>query len=123
MSTHVDYPYQFDGRGRTAATDDADRIRDLIEQVLFTLPGERVNRPDFGSGVLQLLFAPLSDELAATTQFLVQGALQQWLGTLVVVEQVHVSRDDGALRVRVQYVVRLTGERRTETFARAEGGT
>jgi len=123
MSTHVDYPYQFDGRGRTAATDDAGRIRDLIEQVLFTLPGERVNRPDFGSGVLQLLFAPLSDELAATTQFLVQGALQQWLGTLVVVEQVHVSRDDGALRVRVQYVVRLTGERRTETFARAEGGT
>ena len=48
--------------------------------MLFTAPGERVNRPDFGSGLLQLVFAPNSDELAGATQFLVQGALQQWLG-------------------------------------------
>ena len=65
-----------------------DHIRDLIEQVLFTAPGERVNRPNFGSGLLQLVFAPNSDELAAATQFLVQGALQQWLGDLIQVEGV-----------------------------------
>ena len=68
------YPYQFDDRGRTAEADDPAYIRELIEQVLFTAPGERVMRPDFGSGLMQLLFAPNSAELAATTQFLVQGA-------------------------------------------------
>ena len=84
-------PYHFDGRGRTATTTDDDHVRDMIEQVLFTIPGERVNRPDFGSGLLQLTFAPLSDELASATQFLVQGSLQQWLGDIIAVEQ--VSRD------------------------------
>ena len=72
---YLDYPYHFDGRGRTAATSNDAHMRDLIEQVLFTAPGERVNRPDFGSGLMQLVFAPNSDELAAATQFLVQGAL------------------------------------------------
>jgi hypothetical protein len=118
---NVDYPYRFDARGRTAAAGDADHVRDLIEQVLFTLPGERVNRPTFGSGVMQLMFAPLSDELAATAQFLVQGALEQWLGDVLAVEQVRVSRDDSALRVLVQYVIQRTGERRTDTFERAAG--
>lgn len=122
MSTHVDFPYRYDGRGRTATTDDAGRIRDLIEQVLFTQPGERVNRPEFGSGVMHLVFAPLSDELAATTQLLVQGALQQWLDTLIAVERVDVARDEGALRVTVQYVARRDGERRVEEFVRTEGG-
>ena len=80
---NLDYPYQFDGRGRTAEADDQAYIRGLIEQVLFTAPGERVMRPDFGSGLMQLVFAPNSLELAAATQFLVQGALQQWLGNLI----------------------------------------
>ena len=75
---NIDFPYQFDHRGRTAATDYENHIRDMIEQVLFTSPGERVNRPTFGSGLLQLVFAPNSDELAGTTQFLVQSALQEW---------------------------------------------
>lgn len=118
---NVDYPYRFDARGRTAEAADADHVRDLIEQVLFTLPGERVNRPTFGSGVMQLMFAPLSDELAATAQFLVQGALEQWLGDVLSVEHVRVSRDDSALRVLVQYVIQRTGERRTDTFERAAG--
>src|SRR3981081_76517 len=99
----LDYPYHFDGRRRTAATDSDAHIRDLIEQVLFTAPGERVKRPDFGSGLMQLVFAPNSDELAAATQFLVQGALQQWLGDLIEVEAVEVTSEDSTLRVTVQY--------------------
>jgi len=118
---NLDYPYQFDGRGRTATTDDDGHIRDLIEQVLFTAPGERVNRPDFGSGVMQLIFAPNSSELAATTQFLVQGALQQWLGSLIEVESVEATREDATLRVTVQYRVRRTDERQTAAFTRAGG--
>src|SRR5437764_10030581 len=102
----IDYPLRTDGRGRTAQADGDEHIRDLIEQVLFTAPGERVNRPTFGSGLLQLVFAPNSDELATATQFLIQGALQQWLGDLIQVVAVDVENDDSTLRVTVQYVVR-----------------
>ena len=117
---NVDFPFHFDSRGRTAQTDDADHIRDLIYQVLFTSPGERVMRPTFGSGLLQLVFAPNSDVLAATTQMLVQGALQQWLGDLIVVEAVNVEAEDATLRVTVQYVIRRTAARETQTFV--QGG-
>jgi phage baseplate assembly protein W len=117
---HVDFPYRFDTRGRTAATDDADHIRDLIEQVLFTSPGERVMRPDFGSGLLQLVFAPNSEVLAATTQVLVQSALQRWLGEWILVESVQVAAVDSTLRVTVQYVIRRTGTRTVGTFV--QGG-
>lgn len=114
----LDYPYGFDTRGRTAGTTDNDHIRDMIEQVLFTAPGERVNRPTFGSGVLQLLFAPNSPELAATTQFLVQGALQQWLGDAIAIEDVSVESVDATLTVKVTYVIRTTQQRQTATFSR-----
>jgi uncharacterized protein len=114
----IDYPFHFDGRGRTAQTRSEDHIRDMIEQVLFTSPGERVNRPTFGSGVMQLLFAPNSDALASATQLTVQGALQQWMGDLILVESVDVENDDATLRVRVQYVVRRTQERQTAEFVR-----
>jgi phage baseplate assembly protein W len=101
----LDFPYRFDGMGRTAPTERGDHIRDLIEQVLFTSPGERVMRPEFGSGILALVFEPNSSTLAATTQMLVQGALQQHLSHLIAVQAVEVGADDGALRVEVRYVV------------------
>jgi phage baseplate assembly protein W len=115
---NLDYPLQFDGRGRTADTGDDAHIRDLIEQVLFTAPGERVNRPDFGSGLMQLVFAPNSGELAAATQFLVQGALQQWLGALIQVNSVEVESNDATLRVSVQYTVRRTQDQQLAEFVR-----
>ena len=104
----VGFPFRVDGRGRTADASRPAHLRDLIEQVLFTSPGERVNRPTFGSGLLQMTFAPNSAELATATQFLVQGALQQWLGDLIDVGRVEVEADDGTLRVTVQYVDRWT---------------
>jgi phage baseplate assembly protein W len=115
---NVDFPFHFDHRGRTATTGDDDHVRDMIEQLLFTNPGERVNRPDFGSGLLQMVFAPSSDELATATQFLVQGALQQWLGDLIQVETVQVESRDAALWVTVQYVIRRTEERQVAQFSR-----
>jgi uncharacterized protein len=110
---NVDYPFHFDARGRTAATDDDDHIRDMIEQLLFTNPGERVNRPDFGSGLLDLVFAPNSPELAAALQFSMQAAIQQWLGDLIQVDSLEVLSEDATLRIELQYVVRRTGEVRT----------
>jgi len=118
---NLDFPYRFDSRGRTADTSDEDHIRDLIEQVLFTAPGERVNRPDFGSGLQRLVFAPNSNELAAATQFLVQGSLQQWLGDLIEVNEVDVHNEDSTLRITVQYIIRRTQQQQTAQFTR--GGT
>lgn len=117
----VKFPYRFDARGRTAGADEADHIRDLIEQVLFTHSGERVMRPDFGSGLLQLVFAPNSEVLAATTQVLVQSSLQRWLGEWVLVESVQVEAVDSTLRVTVQYVIRRTGTRVVGTFVQGGG--
>ncbi|TVR51414.1 MAG: hypothetical protein EA425_06965 [Puniceicoccaceae bacterium] len=112
------FPLQIDRRGRTAVTDRNDHLRDLIEQVLFTAPGERINRPDFGCGLLELVFAPNSPELAATTQFLVRGALQQWLGELITIADVSVEHFESGLRIQVDYAVRATGETRSATFSR-----
>lgn len=114
----IGYPFHIDLRGRTAAADQEAHIRDLIEQVLFTSPGERPNRPDFGSGMMQLVFAPDNDELSTATQFLVQGALQQWLGELIQVETARVESEESTLRVTVGYVIRGSQERRVAQFAR-----
>lgn len=105
MNTTLDHPYHFDGRGRSAETGSADHIRDLIEQVLFTSPGERVMWPDFGAGLLRLVFEPNSVTMAATTQFLVQGALQTYLSDLIAVNAVGVEAIDSTLQVTVTYVV------------------
>jgi phage baseplate assembly protein W len=115
---HIDYPFHLTATGRTAETGFEDHIRDLIEQVLFTAPGERVNRPDFGCGVMQLVFAPNSDELATATQFLVQGSLQQWLGDLINVEAVEVRSEDSMLHIEVRYMIRRNEDRRIARFER-----
>ena len=114
----IDYPYHLDSRGRTAATDQDEHIRDLIEQVLFTAPGERVNRPTFGSGLLQIVFDPNSAELAAAIQFLVQGSLQQWLGDLIQVNALDVRSIDSTLEVSVVYTIRRDQTQRTAQFRR-----
>jgi phage baseplate assembly protein W len=117
--TQVDFPYHVDGRGRTAGTGAEDHLRDLVEQVLFTAPGERVMRPEFGSGLLGLVFEPGGPELAAATQHVVQGALQHELGHLISVESADVSQDEGALTVSVSYIVLRTQERVSASFARS----
>jgi phage baseplate assembly protein W len=112
------YPFKIDGKGRAGSAVSIDEhIRQLIEQVLFTALGERVNRPTFGSGINQLVFAPNSSELASATQFLVQGALQQWLKDLISVESVTARNEESTLAVVVQYVVKRSQERQTAQFA------
>ena len=118
---NIDFPFHFDARGRTASTGDDDHIRDMIEQLLFTNPGERVNRPDFGSGLLQMVFAPNSPEIAAALQFTVQASLQQWLGDVIQVQSLEVTSEDSTLRVELSYVVLRTAQQRAETFVL--GGT
>jgi uncharacterized protein len=115
---NIDFPFHFDNRGRTATTDDDDHIRDMIEEFLFTNPGERVNRPGFGSGLLQMVFAPNSPEIASALQFTIQAGLQRWLGDVIVVQKVEITSEDSTLNVMVEYVVRRTNQTQTAMFSR-----
>ncbi|MDE2396709.1 MAG: GPW/gp25 family protein [Burkholderiales bacterium] len=117
MTTPLDHPFHIDGRGRTAGTDDNDHVRDLIEQVLLTAPGERVMRPDFGSGVLALVFEPNSGQLAAATQMLAQASLQQYLSQLISVQAVEVQAADNLLVVDVRYILLADGSSNSATVS------
>ncbi|MDM0109293.1 GPW/gp25 family protein [Variovorax sp. J22R24] len=118
MDTDIGFPLRVDGRGRSALVSREAHLRDLIEQLLFTVPGERVNRPDFGCGLMQLVFAPNSPELAATVQALVHGALQQWLGHLVRIDEVSAESVDATLSVAVRYTVLETMQTGQAQFRR-----
>ena len=115
---NIDFPFHFDARGRTAATDEDDHVRDMLEQLLFTNPGERVNRPEFGTGLQQLVFAPNSPELAAALQFTLQAAIDRWLGDIVEIRALAVTAADARLTIDLTYAIRRTGETRQETFTR-----
>jgi uncharacterized protein len=103
---NIAFPWQFDRRGRTAFATDQDHLRDMIEQLMFTSPGERVNLPDFGCGLRQLVFAPNSPEMAAALQFTLQAALQRWLGDLILVQALQVTSVDAKLNINIQYALR-----------------
>ncbi len=120
---NIDFPFRFDQCGRTASTGNDDHVRDMIEELLFTSPGERVNRPDFGSGLLQMMFAPNSPELAATLQFTCQAALQRYLGDVIDLQSLQVTSQDSSLTVVVTYIVKLSRDTRTETFIRSAPAT
>ena len=115
---YLDFPFTLDERGRSAVTDADDHIRDMIHLVLFTAPGERVNRPEFGCGVKQLVFAPLSDALTAATEQLIHGALIRWLDPVISLEKVSTTANEATLEITISYVRRETGERREEVFRR-----
>lgn len=118
----LSFPFQADARGRAATVGFEQHVREMIEQVLFTAPGERPMRPEFGCGLRELLFQPASDALAAATQQMVQGALMRWLEDWVAVQRVTVTVDDASLIVTVVYAPRGTGETRAETFTLPAGG-
>ena len=110
-------PYGFDAVGRTAQAPDTGRhIADMIEQVLFTAPGERVNRPTFGAGTAQMVFEPNSDVLAAVQQQAIQAGLQQWLSDLIGVSSVTVTSDEATLQVTVAYTVVASQQQMTQQF-------
>lgn len=122
MAEYLDFPFDFDGSGRAARTDPDDHVRDMIYELLFTNPGERVNLPDFGCGLLQMVFRPNSEALAAATQLLVQGALQQWLGNVIAVQKLSVNNIEERLEIDLTYVRRDTGQQVQVQFVSPKGG-
>lgn len=115
--SYVDYPFNFDVRGRVATTKYDDHVRDMIYQVLFTSQGERVNRPDFGCGLMQMVFMPNSDILATATQFLVQGALQHWLSDVIQVQRLQVTAEDEKMVVDIAYIRLDNGQLQQDRFS------
>lgn len=114
----IAYPYRVDSSGRTATTGRNDHIRHMIEQVLFTAPGERVNRPDFGVNVRRFVFEGSNSESMAAMQFLVQGELQRWLGDIIDVEAVLVKSEESTLNITVRYTVRENQQPQVAEFVR-----
>ncbi|KOU60510.1 hypothetical protein ADK57_30185 [Streptomyces sp. MMG1533] len=112
----IAFPFHADRRGRTAHAIHAEHVHDLVEQLLFTSPGERVMRPDFGCGLLDLVFAPNSPELVSTLELSVQAALQRWLGDLIEVVALDIESAENAVRVHLSYAVRATGTVREDVF-------
>ena len=121
MSGTLDFPWAVDGTGRTATTGRDEHVRDLIEQVLLTSPGERVMRPEFGAGLLALVFAPGGPEAAAASQFLIQASLERELANVITVESVAVEARDAAIVATVAYVVSATGVHEVQTFRTPPG--
>ncbi len=114
----IDYPLHFDSRGRTAVTTTDEHISDMLEQLLFTNAGERVNRPDFGSGIQQLIFAPTSPELAAALQYTLKAAVQRWLSDIIELQALEVTSEESTLSISIQYLVRRTNEQQAIRLTR-----
>lgn len=117
-ATHIDFPFRVDATGRTATTDRATHARNLIEQVLFTAPGERVNRPNLGSGIEQAVFSPNSDLLAETTRVTAEAAIQQHLGHLIRLISLHLETNENTLTVEITYALRNEPQSRTAIIRR-----
>ncbi|HEV2962499.1 MAG TPA: GPW/gp25 family protein [Candidatus Angelobacter sp.] len=110
----LDYPYNVGSTGVPKLTVGDDHLRDLILQVLFTNPGERVNLPEFGVGIQQFIFAPNSDMLRASAQFLITANLQRWLGDRIDVNQVTVTSEPGeeeTVLIEIIYTLKATQQR------------
>jgi uncharacterized protein len=116
---YVDFPFQIDWNGRSATSDAAGHIRDLLEQILFTAPGERVNRPGFGSGIHHAVFRPNSEILAETVRVTAEAALQQWLSHLIELVSLNLEAEDNRLIVEVVFTLRNQTEPQSVKFERA----
>jgi phage baseplate assembly protein W len=108
--TDIRFPYGFDGRGRTATAPYLRHVLDMLEQLLLTHPGERVNRPDFGGGLAHQVFEPNAPERAVALELALSAAVDTWLGDIVDLRRLTVEARDSQLRVELDYVVRATGE-------------
>lgn len=106
------FPLNVDASGRTATASTQAHVRQMIEQVLLTTPGERVNRPRFGCELKRLVFLDAGDEILTAGEAMAQSALSEWLGRHISVEAVTLVRNSqGATKVKISYVVLQTSER------------
>jgi len=106
----IRFPFSVGARGKVLGSSRHDVIREQIEQVLFTRPGERVGRPEFGCGIELLVFAAADDVTAAAAQISVQKALHRAMRDLIIVDAVRTYVEDTELHIDVLFTQRETGE-------------
>jgi phage baseplate assembly protein W len=104
------FPFRIDpASGQATQSPYGRHVDEMIRQILLTTPGERADLPEFGCGLRQLLFAPNSEALQATTQLMIQQALSRWLAGQIQVVSVTVTDgpggDQSQLLVQIQYVL------------------
>jgi hypothetical protein len=112
------YPFDVDPAGQVVSPGDDLHVRELIEQVLFTAPGERVNRPSFGCGLNRIVFEPGTSEMLAANQSLIRAQLQDGLGDVIAVSDLRVSQRRSVLEIDIAYVVLATRRTGVATFRR-----
>jgi Bacteriophage baseplate protein W len=105
-TTAFGFPFRIDPQGRVASQSGNDNIRAKIMQILLTSPGERVMLPEFGCGLLSLVFDPNNQILAAVTEFTIRKALEAWAGNEIIVESVDASSNDETIEIEVTYFSR-----------------
>ena len=116
LQADIAFPLATGADGRVARVGTARHINDMIEQLIFTNPGERVNRPEFGGGMFQVIFAPNSVELQATVHFTLLAALQYYLGDLIEIAGLEIEIADEVFTLSLGYVILRTGERVAARF-------
>jgi len=122
MTTFIDSPFHIDSTGRTAThTEKHAYAKSLIEAVLFTAPGERVNRPQFGSGIYEMLFDANNEALETAADFMIRSSIQQFLSDVVTIDQLTVRQDEGTLEITLSYRLRGSDEQTETTFTREIG--
>lgn len=112
--TSIRYPIAINaGLGRLQEEPDfAVHVDQMIRQVLFTSPGDRINRPDFGCGVKRLVFAPNSEVSASLAQVAIFESLKRWLEPVITVNDVKVKAANEVLEIRIVYLLKARQERR-----------
>lgn len=110
---NIQYPFTIDDyRGTFAeAPNHPEHVKQMIKQVLFTSPGERINRPEFGCGLRRMIFAPNSDVTASLLQITIYQALENWLGSLISVDKVEVNAREEVLEVQIVYLLKTIQQR------------
>lgn len=107
---YMAFPFRIDATG-PGLSDRQEHIREQIEQVLFTHPGERVFRPDFGAGVRALVFEPNDSALWELTKKRLLSSLADVLAGEVDPRtlEVDVTGEDAELRIVISYTLATIG--------------
>ncbi|MBV9097473.1 MAG: GPW/gp25 family protein [Frankiaceae bacterium] len=118
MNAHIAFPLATGRSGGVATVGHKAYVEQLVEQLLFTSPGERVNRPTFGCGLEGLVFGTLTDEVITATRYVVQASLQKWLRDFIDVDDVAIAATGGQLTVTVKYTLLADGQAQSAVFHR-----
>lgn len=112
------FPFQFNLYGHISSTTYDLHIQEMLEQILFTSPGERVNRPDFGCGVELMVFGSTSPEILSVKQTQINSQIQKWLGHLIQVLEVKITTNENRVEILIRYMIYQNQQETTQVFSR-----